>query len=141
MRKIFFTKQENFLRDFTLPQAARFIMETLPATNDVQPFRWLRQCVAQHHLTRSEEYTMARAKTPRASKGKTKIESNVLRMPEAGNGNGNAAVPPAELESEIRQRAYELFEQRGYADGEAEQDWFQAEREVLERHASQKHSA
>ena len=83
---------------------------------------------------------MARAKPPRTPKAKTTAENNVLQMPEAGNGNGSA-VPPVQLESEIRQRAYELFEQRGYADGQAEQDWFRAEREVRARHGDQKHSA
>lgn len=31
----------------------------------------------------------------------------------------------------IRQRAYELFEERGRQDGFADQDWYQAEAEVL----------
>lgn len=87
---------------------------------------------------------MPRAKTPRTPKPKAeKAEKKVLQMPEnvtvpAGNGNGNHL--PVDIEAEIRRRAYELYESRGFADGHAEQDWIQAEREVLERQ-SEKHTA
>ena len=37
-----------------------------------------------------------------------------------------------ELAAEIRRRAYELYEQRGRADGHALDDWVEAEAEVLE---------
>lgn len=79
---------------------------------------------------------MAKAKSPRI---KPKAEKKVLQMPEVpGNGNGN--FPSADLESEIRVRAYQLYERRGYTDGRPEEDWFQAEREVLARHG-QAHTA
>ncbi len=39
-----------------------------------------------------------------------------------------------ELQDQIRHRAYELWEQRGRQGGSAEQDWLQAEKEVLARH-------
>ena len=84
---------------------------------------------------------MPRAKTPRTPKPKAeKADNKVLQMPEAmavanANGNGNH-----DIEAEIRRRAYELYESRGYADGQAEQDWIQAEREVLARE-SKKHTA
>jgi DUF2934 family protein len=85
---------------------------------------------------------MPRAKTPRTPKAKAeKAETKVLQMPEAGaaaNGNGNH--PAVDVESEIRRRAYELYESRGYVDGQADQDWIEAEREVLARQ-SQKHTA
>jgi hypothetical protein len=81
---------------------------------------------------------MPRAKTPRTPKPKAeKTESKVLQMPEAvavANGNGH------DIQSEIRRRAYELYESRGYANGGAEQDWIQAEREVLALQ-SKKHTA
>ena len=38
----------------------------------------------------------------------------------------------AELEEQIRRRAYELYEQRGRVDGYALDDWLQAEAEVLD---------
>jgi hypothetical protein len=37
----------------------------------------------------------------------------------------------AQIEQQIRQRAFELYEQRGQIDGLAEQDWLQAEAEIL----------
>jgi len=87
---------------------------------------------------------MAKARTPRTPKPKTeKVENKVLQMPEttaAANGNGNSNYSAVDVESEIRRRAYELYASRGYADGQAEQDWIEAEREVLARQ-SQKHTA
>ena len=36
-----------------------------------------------------------------------------------------------QLQEQIRQRAYELYEKRGRRDGHHEQDWAQAEAELL----------
>ena len=44
-----------------------------------------------------------------------------------------AKASSANLEEEIRRRAYELYELRGREDGFAEEDWTRAEREVLAR--------
>ena len=37
----------------------------------------------------------------------------------------------AEIEEQIRQRAYELYQGRGGVDGKATDDWLQAKEEVL----------
>jgi hypothetical protein len=81
---------------------------------------------------------MPRAKTPRTTKPKT--SENVLQMPENGNGNAKQ-YSPADLEAEIRLRAFELYQQRGCTPGQDAQDWLAAEREVRGRHADQKHTA
>lgn len=82
---------------------------------------------------------MPKAKTARISKAKT--DKKVLPMPESsGNGNGSHASPE-ELADEIRVRAYEMYEQRGYTNGQAEEDWLRAEREVLARHGNQQQTA
>ncbi len=44
---------------------------------------------------------------------------------------GNGAKSNGDLEAAIRQRAYELYEKRGRQDGLHNEDWLQAEREVL----------
>ena len=41
----------------------------------------------------------------------------------------------------IRTRAYELYAERGYANGNADDDWLRAEREVLSRHGKNAQSA
>ncbi len=41
------------------------------------------------------------------------------------------ADSPSDLTAEIAKRAYELYEQRGRKDGFADEDWLQAEREIL----------
>ncbi|MGH9550721.1 MAG: DUF2934 domain-containing protein [Terriglobales bacterium] len=46
----------------------------------------------------------------------------------------------ANLEEEIRIRAYQLYEERGYMPGHEDEDWRVAEQEILGRHDSQ-HSA
>jgi hypothetical protein len=46
--------------------------------------------------------------------------------------HGSSEIPfVSPLEQHIRQRAFELYEQRGKADGLDEQDWLQAEAEIL----------
>jgi Protein of unknown function (DUF2934) len=45
---------------------------------------------------------------------------------------------PSDIEERIRQRAYELYEQRGRVDGFALDDWFQAETEILRAQKEQK---
>lgn len=84
---------------------------------------------------------MAKAKTPRVSKSTNK---QVITMPEAGsilqvkkNAPSNTASP-ADLESKIRQRAYELYVERGNTSGHQNEDWLRAEREVLARDDQQK---
>jgi hypothetical protein len=56
---------------------------------------------------------------------------------EAKNQAGTAqeSISPFDLEEEIRRRAYELYEERGYVDGSEVEDWLQAEREISERKA------
>jgi hypothetical protein len=35
------------------------------------------------------------------------------------------------VEDCVRRRAYEIYEQRGYKEGHAEDDWFQAEAQIV----------
>jgi hypothetical protein len=86
---------------------------------------------------------MAKAKSPRTPKTTTSRSTTgkrLLQMPESGNGS-NPQYSPTDLAAEIRFRAYELYEQRGCTPGQEIDDWFAAEREVLSRHDSQKHTA
>jgi hypothetical protein len=66
-------------------------------------------------------------KNPRAQK------ASVIQSPDVNQGT-TLVVP--HLEEQVRLRAYELFLQRGGFWGNPEQDWFQAEAEVLSRHVS-----
>jgi hypothetical protein len=76
---------------------------------------------------------MAKVKTPRTPKPKAeKVSKKVLPMPRPA-ASGNSNYSPADLEAEIRIRAYEIYEQRGYTNGRAVQDWVEAEREVRSR--------
>jgi len=83
---------------------------------------------------------MPRAKTPRANSSPNK---QVISMPEAISApairkNGGSVSPtPIDLEGQIRQRAYELYEERGRTPGQETEDWVRAEREVLARNNHQ----
>ena len=46
-------------------------------------------------------------------------------------------VFPINLDEEIRRRAYELSEQRGFTPGHENEDWLIAEREILARYTEQ----
>ena len=58
----------------------------------------------------------------------------VSAAPASKNGGAN-------IDEEIRYRAYELYLQRNGAAGDPNADWFVAEREVRARHATAGHSA
>ncbi len=84
---------------------------------------------------------MPRAKTVRNNSLSNK---QVIPMPEASattpvrkNTSGSSAPTPIDLEAQIRQRAYELYEQRGCIPGMETEDWFRAEQEVLARNDHQ----
>jgi hypothetical protein len=47
-------------------------------------------------------------------------------------------VIPINMEDEIRRRAYEIFQQRGYGSGSEAEDWLAAEREVMQRYRQQR---
>jgi len=77
---------------------------------------------------------MPRAKTPRTI---TPPKKQVLTMPEATStaqvrkASSSANSQNLDLDAQIRQRAYELYLQRGRVDGFALDDWLQAEREIV----------
>jgi hypothetical protein len=81
---------------------------------------------------------MAKAKTPRTTTPDNPLNKQVITMPEAGTvpirRSVSAEKPIAlDLEGQIRQRAYELYEERGRTPGRETDDWVQAEREVHAR--------
>ena len=91
---------------------------------------------------------MARAKTPRSvtptntltpTNNVAPSNKQVITMPDVSTppqAKKNGSVSNAsqlDLDSEIRQRAYELYEERGATAGHEYEDWLTAEREVLSR--------
>jgi hypothetical protein len=83
---------------------------------------------------------MAKAKAPRTTDS---INKQVITMPEVTSTSPvrKTASPnsptPIDLEAQIRQRAYELYEERGGGSGHENEDWARAEREVLARYQHQ----
>jgi hypothetical protein len=98
--------------------------------------------------------------TPRSKKNTTPAQpaaeqiaapvskTEVLRteFPKKGYMGATATVaPPANLEEEIRRRAYELYLERratagSLSSGNESQDWLVAEREILTRHGQDHHA-
>jgi len=78
---------------------------------------------------------MAKARTP--GNGNTP-KKRVLTSTGAPNIPGvSHDSSPADLETEIRRRAYELYERRGCTPGHENEDWLIAEREVVSRYQHQ----
>jgi hypothetical protein len=78
---------------------------------------------------------MARAKNHRNDNPSHKPVSSTAEATSATRKNGGSDIPaPFELEGEIRQRAYEIWEERGRIPGHEQEDWIRAEREVHARH-------
>ena len=98
---------------------------------------------------------MAKAKTPRNSAKTTDGASTIaqstplqtetfseIREIRRVTPDGRKNIVPINLDDEIRRRAYELWEQRGYEPGHEDEHWLLAEREILERYgARHQHSA
>jgi hypothetical protein len=74
---------------------------------------------------------MAREKV--AGNGNTR-RKQVATMPAVNPLEPKKNSSTTDLELEIRQRAYELYAQRGYTEGHEDEDWLVAEAEVLARH-------
>ena len=79
---------------------------------------------------------MARAKTARSGNSVSQPTTQTVVSSEHGNGNGSNGHT-VDLESEIRRRAYELYEQRGRTPGYEGEDWAVAEREISARYSHQ----
>lgn len=77
---------------------------------------------------------MPRAKTPRnnASTKQAAPAPQMSAMPRVAEDVFSVSST-VELEAQIRQRAYELYQERGCTPGQENDDWFRAEREVLSR--------
>jgi hypothetical protein len=76
---------------------------------------------------------MARAKSAQVTTMEAPTELTTSTSSRTKNGkNGNASAD-FDLEAAIRTRAYELYEERGRQDGQAQDDWFQAEAELRPR--------
>jgi hypothetical protein len=77
---------------------------------------------------------MARAKTP-GNGNSTRKQVATMPAPKPFEVKKNAS--PSNLQEEIRMRAYQLYEERGYTPGHENEDWLVAEREILSRHDHQ----
>jgi len=90
--------------------------------------------VSRTDLICKEYLTMAKAKTTRTT---PTPNSNVTSISSAVAPESKRKQLVADVEGEIRQRAYQLYEQRGFAPGNENEDWLMAEREILARSDSQ----
>jgi len=80
---------------------------------------------------------MAKAKTPRTTSSSRKPVATMPEIRLAAEVKRNSSPIPIDLESEIRRRAYELYEERGRTPGRDHEDWLVAEREVMARYSQQ----
>jgi DUF2934 family protein len=78
-----------------------------------------------------------RTKADRLERQTEQLEGRADRHPDQIEKKTSTLVPNADqptvlipIEQQIQQRAYELYEQRGRADGHDLEDWLQAEYEI-----------
>ena len=80
--------------------------------------------------------------TPRKTTAKKSAAKPTSTVTPINQGNGAAPSVPAvdvhDIQEQIRARAYELYEARGRQEGFHDQDWAQAEAEVLSRYRREK---
>jgi Protein of unknown function (DUF2934) len=91
------------------------------------------------NLGTCKEYPiMARVKSPRngntTNTQAAKLSAVTPKVVTSVNAKKNSS---GDLEAEIRCRAYELYEQRGFIPGHEDEDWLVAEREIRARHSPQ----
>jgi hypothetical protein len=97
---------------------------------------------------------MAKAKTPRNSTktngGTAEPQITPAAQPQARSevrevkrtlSEVRKNLLPINLDEEIRRRAYELWEQRGYECGHENEHWLLAETEIRSRYSQRQHSA
>jgi len=58
------------------------------------------------------------------------LDTKVKTSPTSSTPKPQPTVSQAPSEEQIRQRAYELYVESGYSDGNQEEHWFAAEREL-----------
>jgi len=74
---------------------------------------------------------------PSSAKGRDEKKSRVIMAPEeTAKSSQRAKAPFDDLHARISRRAYELYVQRGYREGHADEDWLDAERDILDREIS-----
>ena len=80
------------------------------------------------------------APTPAAApaNGSQPESKSEARKLEVVKNDSRPNIVPINLEDEIRRRAYELSEKRGFQSGYEDEDWLNAEREVLQRYRQQR---
>ena len=84
-----------------------------------------------------------RTKADRSQRQTEQLEKKVARHPDEIEKEPSTLAPKSDdspvlipIEQQIRQRAYELYEQRGRTDGHELDDWLQAECEIKGRQAN-----
>ena len=81
---------------------------------------------------------MARSKTTKNGNSPTSKKLATVTMI---GSEVKKSPAPVNLEDQIRLRAYEIYQERGYVSGNEREDWLTAEREVMARSRSKRQSA
>jgi hypothetical protein len=75
---------------------------------------------------------------PRKTASRKSTAKPATTVTPISQGNGAPSSLPEDIQEQIRARAYELYEARGRQQGFHDQDWAQAEAEVLSRYQREK---
>ena len=125
------------------------------ATGPAKAEKWERAEIMKQLLALSEQENTASSVSPPPSNpplaapsatGRDSLQKNTFRQhkPKRKNSHSGPANPiplrpdrsESKVEEAIRQRAYQLFQERGGGKGNATDDWLQAKKEVLSHKAN-----
>ena len=111
---------------------------TAPASTPVEksvPAAIVEPTEAKPEIKTSPEIRQdSKPKIERDLKPEVRVETKMFELRKTDSRNN---VVPINLEDEIRRLAYELYQQRDPWAGSEAEDWFNAEREILQRYRQQ----
>ena len=73
-------------------------------------------------------------KASKAFKASKDPKPRIFASPTSMPSKATAISDPVSSQDQIRERAYQLYESGGRQDGQAQQDWLIAEKQILNQH-------
>lgn len=126
--------------------------KSIPGGKTSHPTKSKEQAITQNPVESTEAKTSTTEMPAQQLRQETERAPEAMTVPEASVAKEAKAEPrklemvknesrknlvPINLEDEIRQRAFELYQERGPRDGSEAEDWRDAEREVMQRYRQQ----
>jgi hypothetical protein len=107
---------------------------TYPPRKEATPSKANRETTT--NVSRIDQVTTSAVQNPSPSFSSSSASSSATPEKSVLNDSRPSIDQGVADQERIRQRAYELYVESGYRDGRAEEDWFEAERELQRKRKS-----